>query len=143
MLKFEQPKSLDFGMFEKFVEFIEAFLDGSHEDMTVHDVINQITSCDPKKSAVWFIYEDDVLKGYLFAEVTKNYEGTFTAIHQLYMDGVKDRKVYNEIVSLLMDFGRPLGSREMIFSTDHNPEAFKRLIGNGFKIESHILSLTY
>lgn len=143
MLKFEQPKSLDFSMFEKFVELIEAFLEGSHEDMSVKDVINHITSCDPEKSKVWFIYEDDVLKGYLFAEVTNNHEGIFTAIHQLYMTGVKDRTVYNQIVSLLIDFGTPLGSRELICSTDHNPEAFIRLIKNGFKIESHILSLTY
>lgn len=143
MLKFEQPKSLSPEDFETFTGFIGMFLIGSHEDMTVKDVINHITSCDPQKSGVWFIHENDVVKGYLFAEVTQNHEGVFTVIHQLYIKGVQDRTIFDKVVEFLKDFGKQFGSREIIFSTDHDPKAFIRLIKNGFKVESHILSLTY
>lgn len=143
MLKFERPKYLDPEMFDKFVEFIEVFIDKSHEDMTVKDVITHISSCNPNESGVWFIYEDEILKGYLFAEVVKNHEGICTIIHHLCISGIKDRNIFTKVVNLLKEFGAPLGSKEIIFSTDHDPKAFIRLIKNGFQVESHILSLTY
>lgn len=140
MLKLEQPLQLDSTQFNKFIEFIEAFLSESEEEMTVKDVIDKITSCDPKKSGVWFIYEDDCFKGYVFIEIIESVDGTIAAIQQLSMQGVKDKQVYTQICDKARELGKPYNIKELICSTIHNPKAFARLIKNGFKLETHILS---
>lgn len=138
MLKLEQPKHLSPEQFDQFVEYIELFLDNSDEDeMTVKDVINKITACDPQKSGVWFIYEDDRMKGYFFLEVI---DETVVAIQQLSMSGVKDKTIYTKICDLARELGKPYNAKEMICSTIHDPKAFARLIKNGFTLETHILS---
>lgn len=140
MLKLEQPINVDPDQFNKFVEFIEVFLDKSNEEMTVKDVINKITSSDPKKSGVWFIYEDDCFKGYVFIEIMDSVDGAIAAIQQLSMQGVKDKQVYTKICDLARELGKPYNIKELICSTTHNPKAFARLIKNGFKLETHVLS---
>lgn len=140
MLKLEQPAYLDPDQFDKFVEFIEAFLSGSGEEMTVKDAVDRITAADPKKSGVWFIYEDDSFKGYVFIEIMDSVDGAIAAIQQLSMQGVKDKQVYTMICDAARELGRPYNIKELICSTTHNPKAFARLIKNGFKLETHVLS---
>lgn len=140
MLRLEQPKHIDPEMFEKFVDFIEAFLSGSGEDMTVKDVIDKITACDPQKSGVWFIYENDCFKGYVFIELVDSLDGVVAAIQQLSMKDVKDKNVYTKICEVAKELGKPYNVKELICSTTHNPKAFARLIKNGFKLETHVLS---
>lgn len=140
MLKLEQPKYLDPETFEKFVEYIEMFLDKSDEEMTVKQVIDKITSSDPQKSGVWFIYEDDSFKGYVFIEIVGSVDGMIAAIQQLSMQGVKNKEVYTKICDIARELGKPYNIKELICSTTHNPKAFARLIKNGFKLETHILS---
>lgn len=140
MLTIERPDNVSPEMYRQFRCFISAFLRKSGEDMTIDDVLQQIASMDKEVSALWFIHEDKIFKGYLYAEVASTVEGTFTAIHQLYLEDVKDRRVYDRIWDVLCKLGQPFKSKKLICTTKHNPKVFARLIKHGFKLDSYILS---
>lgn len=140
MLKIQQVADLNDTTYSKLLEFVECFITGSGEDFTVNDAMKQIFADTP--SRLWLIYEDEILKGYMFAEFSRCIEGDFTAVHQLFMHKVKDRTVYNHLSDALWDFNRQFGSRKLVCSTRHNPQAFLRLMKNGWKIDSYLLSST-
>lgn len=140
MLILDNPRDLSPEMYRQFRCFISAFLRKSGDEVSIDNVLAQISQMPKETSALWFIHEGGVFKGYLFAQVDGTTEGIFTIIHQLYMEGVKDRKVYDKIWDVLYDLGRPFHSKKMICATRHNPKVFARLIKHSFKIDSYILS---
>lgn len=140
MLTIAPPETISPEMYRQFRCFISAFLRKSGEDLTIEAVLKQIQEMPLETSALWFIHEGGTFKGYCFAQVDGTPEGIFTIIHQLYMENVKDRKVYDKIWDVLCDLGRPFHAKKMICATRYNPKVFTRLIKHGFKIDSYILS---
>ena len=139
MVKVEQVTNItDPSQYDSLVELVKSFITGAGETIGLDAALIQIFANSP--SRLWFIYEDEILKGYLFAEYSKCIEGDFIAIHQLYMDEIKDRKIYSHIFNVLQDFSHQFGAKKLICSTRHNPRAFIRLIKHNFKIDSYILS---
>lgn len=140
MLTIAPPETISPEVYRQFRCFISAFLRKSGDDLTIDDVLKQISDMPHDTSELWFITEDGSFKGYLFAQVDGTMEGMMTIIHQLYMEGVKDRTVYDKIWTILCELGRPFNAKKMLCATRHNPKVFARLIKHGFKLDSYILS---
>lgn len=142
MLEIERITSLSIesAQYHRLIEFVERFVSRSKDEITRDDAITQIFADTP--SRLWFIHEDEVFKGYMFAEFSDCLEGSFIAVHQLYMENLKDRTIYDRLQETLWDFSRQFGARKLMCSTRHNPHAFLRLLKNGWKIDSYLLSST-
>lgn len=139
MTVLERTDTITAPLLDSFKVLIQKFIRGSGEEISVEDTLDMFRD-EENHLRLWFVYKDSLLCGYAFAETTENIEGSFVIIHQLYMDGVSDRKIYDQMYDEFEKFAKETGATRLICSTRHNPEAFARLIGHGFEVESHILS---
>jgi hypothetical protein len=86
---------------------------------------------------LWLFKQDGDLIGYLFAEIVPTeYETNAVLIHQSYSKGNAD---WQEMDSILYEWGKPYGVTELFFFTRRNPKAFARRLNTNWELDSYLL----
>lgn len=126
----------------KLKPFIYDFIvKGGEFERTSDQIISQISmALEHKNSAVWLIKKGEEICGYIFVEVLPTEYGTkCVLVHQMACNLKNGFKVWKQLAKVLFDFGGPLGATEIFFLTRRDPNAFIRLMNDGWEIDSFIL----
>lgn len=123
-------------------KLIDEFIIFSGEfERTPISILNQINYVLRRVGGLWVIYNSHNPIGYFFTEVVPTEYGTWAClIHQLYIKtSFAKRGVIHSVDGIIGAWARNNGATEVAFYTRRNPQAFNRLLGKNWNIDSFIL----
>lgn len=122
--------------------FIQKFILTSYEhERTEEQIVRQIKfALVNPHAAIWMIIKDKIPFGYIFVEIKETeYNSTGIVINQMYVDPKYKFKSWKEMARILFQFGEDAGVIELFFLTRRHPNAFIRVLNDGWEIESFVL----
>jgi len=130
---------------DKLTDLVDGFIreanefDVSHKDAM--SVIDDIVRTN--KGALFGLYKDSRLSGYLAMELCKmNLNRVVAVVHQMYLNQeARGDDGFKEMVDMGIEWAKDNKAEHIYFTTRRNSEAFRRLLGAGWSIDSTVLGL--
>ena len=136
---------IDKDIIEPLSDLVDYYIREAGENDTEHkDALAVIdTLLRTNKGVLFGVFLNNVLKGYLAMELCKMHEFKIVAIvHQMYLhDFVKGQNTFSKLVNIGIAWAKDNQAEKIYFSTRRNSDAFKRLLGKNWTIDSTVLGL--
>lgn len=130
----ELPKNMD--------KLIHNFILGSGDyERTVDSVLRQIHYLLANNGAMWIIGDSDSLFGYFLAEIVPTeYESSICLVHQLFIKRNRSsRNLIKQVDAIITGWAKNKNVKDIAFYSRRSPEAFMRLLGRDWLIDSYVL----
>lgn len=136
---------IDETIIDRLTDLVDGFIREANEyDMEHKDAMALIdTIVRTNKGALFGVYLKGEICGYLAMELcTMNISKIVSIVHQMYLNKfAKGDQTFHDLVQEGVRWSKDNGAQHIYFTTRRNSEAFQRLLGDGWTIDSTVLGL--